>query len=123
MPQYHRWTPGKPVNWRFIDLQQRYRANPDDLSALVRDPSLSDSGGKRASTQGWAKSCGRVCDFIRCITASVTRRASRIFPPPGIRFLARVAGRHAGLAAERYGTLVALNAEWTAFPDMGRGGA
>jgi hypothetical protein len=40
--QYHRWTPGKPVNWRFVDLQQRLRANPDDLSPLVRDPSLSD---------------------------------------------------------------------------------
>ena len=39
---YHRWTPGKAVNWRFVDLQHRYRANPDDLSALVRDPSLSD---------------------------------------------------------------------------------
>ncbi len=39
---YHRWTPGKPVNWRFLDLQRRYRANPDDLAALVRDPSLSD---------------------------------------------------------------------------------
>ncbi len=39
---YHRWMPGKAVNWRFVDLQHRYRANPDDLSALVRDPSLSD---------------------------------------------------------------------------------
>ena len=40
---YHRWTPDKAVNWRFVALQQRYRANPDDLTALMRDPSLSDS--------------------------------------------------------------------------------
>jgi len=39
---YHRWTPGKPVNWRFVALQQQYSANPDDMAALIRDPSLSD---------------------------------------------------------------------------------
>ncbi|HUB12568.1 MAG TPA: alpha-amylase family protein [Acetobacteraceae bacterium] len=39
---YHRWTPGKPGNWRFIELQKRYRADPNDLTALMRDPSLSD---------------------------------------------------------------------------------
>ena len=39
---YHRWTPDKAVNWRFVALQQHYRANPDDLTALIRDPSLSD---------------------------------------------------------------------------------
>jgi hypothetical protein len=40
--QYHRWTPGKPVNWRFVDVQRRYQADPSDRSALMRDPSLSD---------------------------------------------------------------------------------
>jgi len=39
---YHRWTPGKPVNWRFVALQQQYSANPNDMAALIRDPSLSD---------------------------------------------------------------------------------
>ena len=27
---YHRWSPPHPVNWRFLDAQQRYRARPDD---------------------------------------------------------------------------------------------
>jgi hypothetical protein len=40
---YHRWSPGKPVNWRFLAVQQLYRANPDDRTALIRDPSLSDA--------------------------------------------------------------------------------
>jgi hypothetical protein len=39
---YHRWFPGRPVNWRFEDLKQRYRADPQSLAAFVRDPSLSD---------------------------------------------------------------------------------
>ncbi|PPQ27055.1 alpha-amylase family protein [Rhodopila globiformis] len=39
---YHRWFPGKPVNWRFVEAQQRYRADPANDSLLFRDPSLSD---------------------------------------------------------------------------------
>jgi len=39
---YHRYTPGKQTNWRFIELQARYAANPSDLSVFVRDPGLSD---------------------------------------------------------------------------------
>ena len=39
---YHRWTPGRPANWRFVALQQQYRANHNDLAALIRDPGLSD---------------------------------------------------------------------------------
>jgi hypothetical protein len=37
---YHRYTPGKPVNWRFLEAQQRYRANPADVTALFREPPL-----------------------------------------------------------------------------------
>ena len=39
---YHRWFPNKPVNWRFVEAQQRYRADPSDRTLLFRDPSLSD---------------------------------------------------------------------------------
>jgi hypothetical protein len=39
---YHRWTPEKKVNWRFIALQAHYLANPSDLSVFARDPGLSD---------------------------------------------------------------------------------
>lgn len=39
---YHRYTPGKLVNWRFIAAQERLRANPGDETALVREPSLLD---------------------------------------------------------------------------------
>jgi hypothetical protein len=41
---YHRWTPEHPraVNYRFTELQRRYRADPEDLSVFVRDPGLSD---------------------------------------------------------------------------------
>ena len=39
---YHRWFPGRPVNWRFVEAQRRYRADPSDERALWRDPSLAD---------------------------------------------------------------------------------
>ncbi|HLJ05991.1 MAG TPA: hypothetical protein VKT26_06955, partial [Acetobacteraceae bacterium] len=44
---YHRWLPPHPVNWRFLEAQQRYRANPDDESALWRDPSFADPTWQR----------------------------------------------------------------------------
>src|SRR5690349_12089254 len=39
---YHRFTPGKPVNWRFIETKKAYRDDPRDPRAFVREPSLSD---------------------------------------------------------------------------------
>jgi len=39
---YHRYTPGKPVNWLFDDAVQRHRAAPTDTSVFLREPSLSD---------------------------------------------------------------------------------
>src|SRR5580658_11176016 len=39
---YHRYTPGKDVNWRFVAAQEQYRANPSDDTALYREPSLLD---------------------------------------------------------------------------------
>lgn len=39
---YHRYTPGKLVNWRFTELQARHRADPSDASVFLREPSLSD---------------------------------------------------------------------------------
>ena len=39
---YHRWTPGKIEHWRFLDAQQRYSANPNDPSVMLRDPSFLD---------------------------------------------------------------------------------
>src|ERR1700722_848424 len=39
---YHRYTPGKPVNWRFLAAQEAYRANPSNTAALIREPSLED---------------------------------------------------------------------------------
>ena len=39
---YHRWFPGRPVNWRFVEAQHRYQQNPDDESLLWRDPSFVD---------------------------------------------------------------------------------
>ncbi|HVC59978.1 MAG TPA: beta-galactosidase [Acetobacteraceae bacterium] len=110
---YHRWTPGKPVNWRFVELQKRYRANPDDLSALVRDPSLSDPA--------WQA-------HIDARLTAIVRQESRYHPlyynlgdETGIADLsafwdfdlspASLAGMRAWLHRQ-YGTLDALNAEW-----------
>jgi hypothetical protein len=39
---YHRWFPGRAVNWRFIEAQQRLRQDPDDETVFRRDPSFAD---------------------------------------------------------------------------------
>ena len=39
---YHRYAPGKAANWRFDAAKARYRAEPDDPAAFVREPGLSD---------------------------------------------------------------------------------
>ncbi len=39
---YHRYTPGKPVNWLFDATKARLQSDPDDTAVFVRDPSLSD---------------------------------------------------------------------------------
>jgi hypothetical protein len=39
---YHRWSPGHPVNWRFVETKQAYQKNPLDPAAVTREPSLSD---------------------------------------------------------------------------------
>jgi hypothetical protein len=111
--QYHRWTPGKPVNWRFVDLQRRYHANTDDLAALVRDPSLSDPGAQAR---------------IDARLGEIVRQESRFYPlyyslgdETGIADLssfwdfdfspASLAGMRGWLRGQ-YGTLDALNTEW-----------
>ena len=40
---YHRWSGDRPKNWKFVEAKKRYRDNPLDPAALVREPSLSDS--------------------------------------------------------------------------------
>ena len=110
---YHRYTPGKPVNWRFIAAQERYRANPSDDTALFREPSLLDPAWRSA--------------FATRLTATV--RQQKPFRPlyyslgdeTGIADLSAfwdfdvspssVAGFRVWLRGQ-YDSLAALNAEW-----------
>ncbi len=116
---YHRYTPGQPVNWRFLAAQQRYRATPDDATALFREPSLLDLSWR-----------ARISDRL---IATVRQQAP--FHPlyyslgdeTGIADLAAfsdfdlspqsLAGFRTWLRGQ-YGSLAALNAEWgTAYSD------
>ena len=111
---YHRWDPDRPVNWRFIEAQRRYRADPSDGSALLRDPSLSDPAWQR-----------RVHDRL-IATVRDQRRYRPLFynlgDEPGIADLsafwdfdfspASLAGMRKWLRSQ-YGSLAALNAEWS----------
>ncbi len=110
---YHRFTPGKRPNWRFVELQQRYQANPNDLSVFVRDPGLSDPD--------WLK---RVTDRLTAV-ANAAKADHPIYyslgDETGIADLAAnwdfdiaptsLAGFRAWLQTQ-YPSLAALNAEW-----------
>jgi hypothetical protein len=39
---YHKWYDNRPVNWRILELKERYWENRLDRAAFVREPSLSD---------------------------------------------------------------------------------
>lgn len=116
---YHRWTPGKPVNWRFLAVQRQYRADPHGIAALIRHPSLSDPVWQ-------ARIDARIAAIVR---------QQRHFHPlfynladeSGIADLSAfwdfdfsprsLSGMRAWLRT-RYGSLAALNAEWgTHFAD------
>ena len=110
---YHRWFPDHRVNWRFLEAQARYRADPGDDRALWRDPSLLDRGWQR-----------RIDDRL----ARTVREQARFHPiyynlgdETGIADLSAfwdfdlspvsLSGMRAWLR-QRYGSLDALNGEW-----------
>ena len=39
---YHRWSGDRPVNWKFREAKKRYRDNLLDPTVFIREPSLSD---------------------------------------------------------------------------------
>ncbi len=110
---YHRFSPGKPVNWRFVEVKKAHQDNPQDLRPFMRDPSLSDPE--------WQK---RIRDRL-----TETVRAHRAHRPlfynlgdePGIADLSAfwdfdfsphsLAGMRRWLE-RRYGSLAALNRQW-----------
>jgi hypothetical protein len=110
---YHRYTPGRPVNWRFLAAQERYRANPADDNALWREPSLLDVARRERIRER--------------LTATVRQQKSdrplyySLGDETGIADLsaywdfdlspASVAGFRTWLR-DQYGSLAALNAEW-----------
>jgi hypothetical protein len=110
---YHRYTAGKPVNWRFIEVKKAYRDNPQDLRAFMRDPSLSDPAWQ-------AKIRERLIETVR------VHRAHRplfydLGDEPGIADLSAfwdfdfsphsLAGMRRWLKG-RYRSLAALNEQW-----------
>jgi Beta-galactosidase len=110
---YHRWSPPRPVNWRFTEAQHRFQQNPDDETVFWRDPSFADPV--------WQK---RIRDRL-----IATVQAEQRYRP-----LYYTLGDETGIAdlsaffdfdlspgsldemrvwlRERYGSLDALNAEW-----------
>ena len=110
---YHRYFPDKAVNWRFVELKKAYRADPADLKAFIRDPSLSDPAWR-------AKIAARLGETVRA------HRAQRplyyaLGDEPGIADLSAFWDfdfSPPSLAAfrrwleGRYGTLAALNSQW-----------
>ena len=110
---YHRWFPNRAVNWRFVEVQHRYQQNPNDQTALWRDPSFSDPVWQRK---------------IRDRLIATVREESPYHPlfynlgdETGIADLSAFwdfdlsPGSLAGMRAwlrQNYGSLAALNAEW-----------
>ena len=110
---YHRWFPDRPINWRYVEVENIYRKDPTAAAAFTRDPSLSDPA--------WLK---KVSDRLRQAVeanrpyhplfynladeagiADLNAFWDFDFSPPSLRAMRR-------WLETRYGTLGALNAEW-----------
>ncbi len=110
---YHRWFPGRPVNWRFVEAQHRYQQNPDDVSLLWRDPSFVDPV--------WQQ---RIRDRLMTIVAEEKRYDPLYYSLGDETGIADLSAfwdfdlSPGSLAAMRvwlrqnYGTLAALDGEW-----------
>jgi Beta-galactosidase len=110
---YHRFTPGKPVNWRFIEAKKAYRDDPRDLRAFIRDPSLSDPAWLARIRERLAQTV-RVHSARRPLfydlgdepgIADVSAFWDFDFSPHSLAALRR-------WLKERYGDVAALNAQW-----------
>jgi Beta-galactosidase len=110
---YHRWSGDRPKNWKFLDVKKRYRDNPLDPAAFVREPSLSDS-----------KWLTKIQDrLMRIVSVQHPYRPLyyNLGDEAGVADLAAFWDfdfSEASLTAmrdwlkERYGSLTALNQEW-----------
>src|SRR5262245_34543986 len=110
---YHRWSPDKPVNWRFVEVKKAHQDNPQDLRALMRDPSLSDPE--------WQKRIrNRLTETVRAYRAH-RPLFYNLADEPGIADLSAfwdfdlsphsLAGMRRWLKG-RYRSLAALNQQW-----------
>ncbi len=110
---YHRYTPGRAVTWTFDAAKGRYRADPKDRAAFIRDPGLSDPA--------WLE---RVRTRLTGVAAEMSRFEPLFYnlgDETGIGDLAAawdfdvgpasLAGMRAWLRGE-YGSLDALNRQW-----------
>jgi hypothetical protein len=110
---YHRWSRDRPVNWRFLETKQRYWANPVDIAALSRVPSLSDPDWLNA-IEGRLRQDVRELRRYRPLyynlgdetgIADLTAVWDFDFSDPSL-----AAFRH--WLQERYRTMASLNEEW-----------
>jgi hypothetical protein len=110
---YHRYTPGKPVNWLFVAAQERYRASPEDDAALYREPSLMDQVWRERIRDRLTKTVSGQKQFDPLYyslgdeigTADLSAYWDFDLSPSS------VAGFRIWLR-NQYGSLAALNAEW-----------
>lgn len=112
---YHRHFPDRPPNWRYVALKDRYRKARTDESVFIRDPSLTDPA--------WL---ARIEQRLGAAATAFDRYRPLFYnlaDEPGIADLSvdwdfdfspsSLQGMRLWLK-EQYGSLAALNAEWSA---------
>jgi hypothetical protein len=114
---YHRWTPNRPINWKFLAAKKLYHENLRSDAAFARDPGLSDPA--------WLKRIrDRLANTVH-LFAPYRPLYYSLADEPGIAETSSfwdfdlspssLRGMRAWLKAQ-YSTLDALNREWgTAF--------
>lgn len=110
---YHRWTPGKPNHWLFLETQRRYAENPLDPTTLHREPGLFDAAAKRTIADRLAttvRTHQRYAPLFYNLAdeggiADLSAHWDFDFSPATLAEFRRY-------LQQRYGSLAALNATW-----------
>ncbi len=112
---YHRYTPEHPIEYAMEQARAKFAANPDDPSALVREPSLSDPAVLQRAAQRMkdtvvAYDTGAYDPLYYSLGDESGIAAVAAFWDFDLSPSSRAA--YARWLAKTYGSLTALNAEW-----------
>ena len=98
--EYHRWRPDRAVGWSFIQAKKLYQEHPDSLMAFKRHPSFWDPYWRKLIHDRGVATAERLAPYRPYFYSLADESGiADLAALLGLRFLRRIAGADAPLAA------------------------